>query len=131
MPIRARFRALTANSKQVKTDRLVAGAKSTQRNWANKAIKRLQQYPPEIGGSRYARTGELGRNWKVEGPSELASGITTRIVNNTDYAIYVYGDETGSGQVRVHQGRWVTIPEAIDREGYIDDLRKVVRDAIQ
>lgn len=104
--------------------------KGVQKKWAQQAIKRLRQEPPPISDSRYQRTGELGRAWRVDGPHAQSSGIITRIVNDTDYAVYVYGDEVGDGQVAVHRGRWVTIPEAIDRDGYIDDLRQAMRDSV-
>lgn len=125
--IGARFRALTAHSKQLKTAELIAAASAIQIKHLNKAKTKLQQYPPEIPTSNYVRTGELGRNWRVQPPHLTADGLIGRVVNDTEYAHWVYGDEGGEGQAQVHQGRWPLIPEAIDRKAYIDDLRSIIK----
>lgn len=131
MSLNVRFRALTANSKQIRTEKLLSDVKSHQKQWAHKAIRRLQQYPPPPPDSRYERTGDLGAGWKPSGPTVSGSGIITRIINDVSYAEFVYGDEVGDGQAYMHRGRWITIPQAIEREEYMDGLRRIMKDAIQ
>lgn len=72
----------------------------------------------------------LGSGWHMSGPSAGASGVITTIFNEVSYARFVHGNDVGEGQVEVHQGRWTTVPEAVDREAYLDDLRSAMSDNI-
>lgn len=125
--IGARFRALTAHSKQLKTAELLAAATAVQIKHLNKAKTKLQQYPPEIPSSEYIRTGELGRNWQVQTPRLTADGLLGRVINTTEYAHFVHGDNSGEGQAVVHQGRWPLMRDIIDRDAYISDLRSIIK----
>lgn len=122
-----RFRALTANSKQIRSDAIIAGFGQAQKKWAEGVKAKVSVQPPPIPDSRYVRTGDLVKGWKITGPLLSASGLTVRLNNATRYVRYVYGDEQGRGQVRVHQGRWVLLSDAIDRDGYVQLMRDVVK----
>lgn len=125
--IGARFRALTAHSKQIRTEALVAAVGAIQRAHAEQVKKRLQQYPPPIPTSNYERTFKLQGGWKVEGPSLGRDGVLTRVVNRVGYAGFVHGDNTGDGQTEIHQGRWPLMVEELDRGRYIGELRNMMR----
>lgn len=122
-----RFRALTANSKQIRSDAIIAGFGQAQRKWAEGVKQKVSVEPTKITESRYVRTGDLVRGWNITGPLLSASGLVVRLNNATKYVRYVHGDEQGRGQVRVHQGRWVLLSDAIDREGYAQLMRDVVK----
>lgn len=93
---------------------------------ANDYIARMQidlnRYPPPPPGSRYKRTGRLGRGWvhRIEGPRGI-----TRLENVTPYAPWVQGPL----QARIHRGRWETVESVMARyrERMVESLRRVVR----
>lgn len=124
--LNARIRALTARSKQVRTEQLVSSVISVQRKTLEAARRKLQQYPPVIPTSRYVRTFNLQRGWQISGPNSGASGITGRLVNIENYSRFVQGPD----QVAIHQGRWLKLDEALDREQYHSDLRAVIKSLI-
>lgn len=130
--ISARFRALTANSKVIKTDQIVRGAMAVQNRWAQQAIRKLKVYPSQPAGSEYTRTGRLGDSWRQSGPTNSSSGIATRISNNArdergrSYSEYVQGEQ----QTAVHAGRWTKLEDVLDRDGYIKELQQVIREAV-
>lgn len=68
----------------------------------------MARYPAPRTGSRYVRTGTLGRRWTEARP--VISPLQGRVVNNTRYGPYVQRDPSQGqpGQARVHQGRWQT-----------------------
>lgn len=60
----------------------------------------LQKYPPQLPGSRYRRTGNLGRGWKtrIDGVDRAS------VFNNVDYSAQVEGLSTGvAGPAQDHQ----------------------------
>lgn len=126
--IGARFRALTANSTQIRTSGLEAQVGALQTKLLEQAKRKLQQYPGAIASSRYNRTGDLGRSWRIAGPNSTASGLTSILVNDASYSGFVQGPN----QVGVHRGRWTTLAEAIDplRSVYRDELRGIVKGLI-
>jgi hypothetical protein len=136
MPIQARFRALTANSKQIRTAGIVAGFTKVQNKWADTAINKLKRYPPERSGQTYVRTNNLRDSWHKNGPHLSASGLEVTVVNTArdengrSYAIYVYGDDQGESQAWMHVGRWTKLEEVLDRDGYLRALQEVVREHI-
>lgn len=125
--MRIRFRALTANNKQINTHNLLNKASHIQREWATKVVKRLQNYPAPPAGSLYQRTYALRNGWRINGPASNASGLITTITNATPYAAGVHGDTSGNNQWRIHQGRWILIPDAIDRNAYLSALRQLFK----
>lgn len=121
--ISARFRALTANSKQIRTELLEQAVKAVQRKHAEAIKKRLQQYPPERPESLYVRTGDLGRGWHVPSTGISGSGIVTLVANSVRYSTYVQGP----WQTAIHEGRWLALADAVDREGYHAELRAMMK----
>lgn len=126
--IGARFRALTANSKQIRTAALESQVASLQARILGEAKKKLQQYPPPIPSSNYIRTGVLGRGWRIAGPNSSASGLVSILVNDVGYSGFVQGPN----QVNIHRGRWATLAEIVDplRPIYHQGLRSIVKGLI-
>lgn len=58
-------------------------------------IPDLADYPPQPAGSKYVRTGTLGREWTSAEPEfkAVGSGFEGRVGNNTPYGPYVQGEE--------------------------------------
>jgi hypothetical protein len=76
----------------------------------------LAEYPPAPAGSRYVRSGELGRGWERASP---IVGTRFELVNPTEYASLVQGDR----QAWMHVGRWRPASEiAQEHEGEIVEL---------
>lgn len=71
----------------------------------------LQTYPPAPTGSRYRRTGTLGRLWAAQPPDfqALPSGWEASIGNATPYGRYVQGEQARSKQ-------WTTVRD-VERRG--------------
>lgn len=128
--VSVRFRALTANSKQIRGEAVVAGFGTAQKKWAEETKIKLQRTPPPIPESRYKRTGDLVAGWKVSPPSLGSSGLIVRLTNSIPYVVFVHGSEDGSRQSQVHRGRWTHIKDAIDRDGYVEMMRNVVKNGI-
>lgn len=65
---------------------------------------RMATYPPQRPGSRYVRTGTLGRSWttQVQESSERVVGI---VGNKVEYAPWV---QSARFQAGIHRGRWQT-----------------------
>ena len=120
--LNVRFRALTANSKQVRTNLLESQVVRIQRKHAEALKKRMQHYPPPISDT-YVRTFDLQRGWRVPPTSNVASGIITILVNDVTYAGFVQGPQ----QTLIHRGRWLVLSEAVDRSSYHSDLRAMMK----
>jgi hypothetical protein len=92
-----------------------AQAISTLRPPMQRSVYRLQrdmaQYPPARPGSSYIRTGTLGRRWTTQ-VTETADGLTGKTGNNTSYGPFV---QSQMFQAAVHQGRWQTDQQVMDR----------------
>lgn len=69
-------------------------------------------YPAEIPGQRYVRTGALGRGWTEAEPtvSATASDALAVLENSTAYGDVVQGD----AQASVHADRWRTVDMLMD-----------------
>lgn len=108
-------RGLAALGKAIETitdEELTAGieqaAIDARGGWPNGPFSGYKISPP--GGSKYVRTGNLGRStmWEI-------SGLSYRIKSNAytekgqAYSVFVLGDGTGAGQAGVHVGRWPLI----------------------
>jgi hypothetical protein len=92
-----------------------------------KALLLLQgeaaDYPVQRSGSRYRRTGTLGRTW-TSARREIRQGrghlLEGRMGNRTPYGPYVQSE---AEQLAVHRGRWKTIEQILqEQEGAIDGL---------
>lgn len=105
----------------------------------NKAAK---QSVPYTGGNSYAvpltdsgidmRTGNLGRSVQVyrRGASTVIEAAAYR--RGHEYTQYVIGDREGQGQAGVHQGRWITMRDAVDYQltELVDTLDKDIQEKI-
>lgn len=88
-------------------------------------LQRVPKYPPPPAGSRYRRTGTLGRSisGKVKRLGSTWRGfVGTKVV----YAPYVIDEQF---QARVHQGRWYTLQAVV--RGARDGVLRLYRDALK
>ncbi len=107
--------------------------------------RRMEAYPPEMPGQsvqeshpilgytiravRYKRTGTLGRSWYIEEVDNgYAIGNTARSPRGRRYSRYVIGDAYGTGQARVHVGRWLVLRDVTEQE--IEKLPPEIEDNI-
>ncbi len=72
----------------------------------------MANYPPARAGSRYVRTGTLGRRWTTK-ISQDAQGLTGKVGNNTSYGPFV---QSSMFQAAVHRGTWQTDEDGMTRE---------------
>lgn len=86
------------------------------RTFANRVVRKMQDYPPERPGQRYQRTGNLFYHWKIE---ETANGYAienTATRKGRAYPQYVVGDAYGTSQAWMHTGRWSKLRDVVDQE---------------
>jgi hypothetical protein len=107
---------------------------STSVNRVAQAIRaEMAAYPPVPPGSKYRRTGNLGRSWDVSPQSRSMDGLDQNIFTELDYSPYV---EKGPGdgepdQAWMHEGRWQTDDMVADQSGLtielaiLDELGKI------
>jgi len=84
----------------------------------------LGQYPAAVPGTRYVRTGLLGRQWGSARPQtwRVSLGVMRgRIENRRPGVEYV---QSRAEQARVHRGRWKTAEEVI--EGQADEIDRLL-----
>lgn len=107
-----------------------AAAVATIRPPMERAVRRIQadlaKYPSPPAGTKYRRTGTLGRRWTAE---VRDGGLTGVVGNNTPYAQWV---EAAEYQAKVHQGRWPTDEEVLEKEkgAIVADFEKAIEDAL-
>jgi hypothetical protein len=89
---------------------------------------------PYVGGNAYAvpltdsgidyRTGNLGRSVQVYqvGASHKIEVAAYR--RGRQYDQYVIGDREGRNQAGIHQGRWITMKDAVDYQ--LDELVETI-----
>jgi len=86
------------------------------------------EYPPELPGQRYIRTGDLGRGWtngQTLFPHKDATQLEAVRTNSVDYAPYVMGD---TDQAAVHSGRWQTDQQIMD--AWESRVAQLIEDAL-
>lgn len=98
-----------------------ATASRTLRRAMQKATLHVQgkmaKYPAAPAGSRYIRTGTLGRRWTNEVATDGKRG---RVGNNTTYGPWV---QSGRLQAWMHRGRWQTDEQVAKKEeGRVRDM---------
>jgi len=80
----------------------------------DKIMADAADYPPELPGQRYIRTGDLGRGW-TDGvtlfPHKDATQLEAVRTNSVDYA----GDVMGTGQEAIFEDRWRTNEQIMDQ----------------
>lgn len=91
-------------------------ARGARRVWQD-----LPSYPAPPADSTYSRTGELGRRFYVGQVDVGPNSATVTIGNNTPYAGYVVGPDSGSPhQAWMHRGRWWQLDKEMEK-----DVRRV------
>ena len=97
-------------------------------------VPSLTNYPPELSGQRYIRTGDLGSGWTDAQPQwvTLSSGFEGSLDNPTPYSPEVQG---AKDQATIHAGRWATDQQivddhALDTERIYDQALQQIADAI-
>lgn len=98
----------------------------------HRAMLRLQagmaKYPPPPAGSKYRRTGTLGRRWTTA-VTYTNDSLRGRVGNNTLYGPYV---ESAQFQAHQHRGRWQTDLSVLneERNHIINDFNRVINGTI-
>lgn len=99
-----------------------------------RAVYRVQQamqdYPPAPRGSRYIRTGTLGRRWTTR-ITRSSNGITGAIGNNTAYGPLV---QSARFQTRFHKRTgWTTDERAVkeNERAIVDDFQRAIQAALK
>jgi len=92
-------------------------------------VAEMAVYPPPPSGSKYVRTGTLGRRWTSK-LNRNANGVIGTIGNNTDYGPWVQSD---AFQARVHQGRWQTDRQVVGEQeaAIVADFEQAIARAIR
>ncbi len=109
-----------------------AAAISTLRPPMQRGVYRMQggmaKYPQQRAGSRYRRTGTLGRRWttKIE---QNANGLVGTTGNNTSYGPFV---QSQMFQAQQHKGLWQTDQDVATRETpfIIADFEQAIQEAL-
>ena len=98
-----------------------------------RAVLRLQrdmaEYPPQRTGSRYRRTGTLGRRWTTR-VNRSGNGVEGRVGNNIAYGPWV---QSKRFQARVHRGHWTNTDEDVlerNRRAIEDDFARAIDQAL-
>lgn len=87
---------------------------------------KLSTYPPQRAGSKYERTGDLGRFWTVGGGDNTPQRVTRKLGNRKEYAPWV---QSKLLQARIHRGRWLTEVAAVEQSR--DEIAAIFRAAIE
>lgn len=72
-------------------------------------------YPSEIPGQKYIRTGTYNRSFRFTGSGGTYTIKSDAVLKGRHYTQYVGGLPDGTGQAKIHAGRWTLIKDAIDR----------------
>lgn len=89
----------------------------------------MAKYPRQRSGSKYRRTGTLGRRWTKSVRSEYG-GLTGIVGNNTPYGPYVQSAER---QAWMHQGVWQTDEAVAHRRQseIVGDFDRSIQEALR
>lgn len=71
-------------------------------------LRDMKNYPTQVPGTEYRRTGTLGGSWTKE-ITGAGLNITGRVGSNANEAPYNRYVQDDTLQARVHQGRWQTV----------------------
>lgn len=97
---------------------------------AEAAMRRLEyvmaRYPVARLGSKYVRTGVLGKGWTVDPARVVGARVVTKLGNNVEYAPWV---QSRMLQARVHRGRWTTEVQAVEQN--MSEISALFRAAIE
>lgn len=90
----------------------------------------MQDYPPAPRGSRYIRTGTLGRRWTTR-ITHSGNGITGTVGNNTAYGPLVQSERF---QTRTHKRTgWTTDERAVkdNERAIVSDFERAIQAALK
>ena len=89
----------------------------------------MAKYPRQRSGSRYRRTGTLGRRWTKSVRADYG-GLTGAVGNNTPYGPYVQSAER---QAWMHQGVWQTDEAVAHRRQseIVGDFERAIQRALR
>lgn len=90
----------------------------------------MQDYPAAPRGSRYIRTGTLGRRWTTR-ITRSSNGITGTVGNNTAYGPLVQSERF---QTRTHKRTgWTTDERAVkdNEKAIVDDFQRAIQAALR
>ena len=99
----------------------------------HRAVMRIQRvmatYPPQRMGSRYIRTGTLGRKWTTK-VTTSKGGVRGKVGNNTPYGPVV---QSSQFQASIHRGRWQTDENVvrINSAAIIADFERAISAALK
>ena len=89
----------------------------------------MAKYPRQRSGSRYRRTGNLGRRWTKSVRADYG-GLTGTVGNNTSYGPYV---QSADRQAWMHQGIWQTDASVAHRRQneIVADFERAIQRALR
>lgn len=89
----------------------------------------MKLYPQQKTGTRYRRTGTLGRRWTTA-VTKAATRLEVEVGNNTVYGPFVQSE---ARQAWMHKGRWLTDDRAVDKHkaDIITDVQRTVVGAME
>lgn len=99
------------------------------RRYIEQARDAARVYPPELPGQRYRRTGTYRRSFRVEPVGRGYRLYSDAVQRGRRYTRYVGGAADGSGQARIHAGRWTLIRDAVEsaQRAIIERAREYMR----
>ena len=91
------------------------------------------KYPPPIAGSSYVRTDTLKNRWADPNNTHIrknGNGLVGTIGNNTEYGPFVMSHLF---QARIHEGRWRTDREILERNraAIVADFQQAIAKALK
>ncbi len=89
----------------------------------------MKVYPQQKKGTRYRRTGTLGRRWTTKA-ERSATRLEVEVGNNTVYGPFV---QSAARQAWMHKGAWQTDDDAVERnrDAIITDVQRTVIAAME
>lgn len=96
---------------------------------ADASVKIMKVYPPPPANTRYTRTFKLRDSFKV---TRATNGYTIKadpVQKGKHYGRYVIGYADGTGQARIHTGRWKLLRDVAEQES--DKLPPMVAEHIK
>ncbi len=85
----------------------------------------MKRYPQQATGTKYRRTGTLGRRWTTRTMRPSPSRLEVEVGNNTLYGPYV---QSAARQAWMHKGKWQTDDETVEKlkAEIITDVQRTV-----
>ena len=137
MAVVARIRALTKKPTRLQAlaNNLLGEVVQVMDRQLDDAVDIMKTEPPPKPDSTYVRTHNYQRSWKRSDVRLRGSGLVGTIRNDMRYAVFVGGDESGTGQLDMHASTgWPLLATALRDAGNVsfsEKLRKAVHEAIE